>query len=43
LTAGPREVFELKIQERATTNVKTSTVSPWEMPELKIRERPPSE
>jgi hypothetical protein len=28
--------------ETSTTNVKTSTTGPWEVPELKFRERPPS-
>jgi hypothetical protein len=36
---GPQEVLELKVRERATTNVKMSTADPQEVPELKIRER----
>ncbi len=39
-TAGPRKVPELKVRERATTNVKTSTADPQEVPELKVWERP---
>jgi hypothetical protein len=35
-TAGLREVLELKVWERATTNVKTSTAGPWEVSELKV-------
>jgi hypothetical protein len=38
----PREMPELKVQECTTINVKTSTACPRGVPELKVRERPPS-
>jgi hypothetical protein len=35
---GPREVPELKVRERTTNNVKTSTIGPREVSELEIQE-----
>jgi hypothetical protein len=34
--------LELKVRERDTINVKTSTMDPREVSELKVQERPPS-
>jgi hypothetical protein len=42
---GARSVilsFYLTVDDTPSTNVKTSTVGPQEVPELKVRERPPS-
>jgi hypothetical protein len=40
--AGPREVSELKIQERPPSTLRNVDGAPWEVLELKIREHPPS-
>jgi hypothetical protein len=35
-------IFYLTVDDTPSTNMKTSTVGPQEVPELKVRERPPS-